>query len=71
VEEEYDSLGSEPPATFLSALACTDTVRKYLTVWYWRHNTGCILSNTENKVYSTQQKVRKTQLTLLRIFNVT
>jgi hypothetical protein len=53
-EEEDDGGRSEPPATFLSALEGTDTVKQYLMKFDVDDNIMAALSSIENKVYRVQ-----------------
>jgi hypothetical protein len=70
VSEEDDDDGgkSEPPASFLSALEGTDTVRKYLMKFDVDDNTMAALSSIKNKVYRVQQKAKQQLLTLMDIW---
>jgi hypothetical protein len=59
---KVDSGKSEPPATILSALKDTETVRKYLIKFDVNDNMMATLSSTENEAYRNQQKADKQQL---------
>lgn len=58
---------SEPPATFLLALECIDTVRRFPVKFDVDGNTVVTCCSAENKVCGVQQEVMNQQLTLVGV----
>jgi hypothetical protein len=67
-EEEDDGGKSELPATFLSVLEGINTARRCLTGSDVDCNMVAALSSAGNKLYRTQQKVKKQQLSLMNMW---